>query len=114
MQHKKNSDGKIFLMKIMLTSLIIFYFILISYGCSGLYIWDIRTGELILQDDTAMPNVASYMHMDERYIAYGQNDGGVIVFDWSSRTSLEVVGSYQAHDGDVSGTHRFLRSSCGF
>ncbi|KAG0325030.1 hypothetical protein BGZ99_001127 [Dissophora globulifera] len=70
-----------------------------SFG--GLCIWDIQTGELILQDDTAMPQIASFMYMDERYIGYGQTDGGVTVFDWSSRVALEVVGTYHAHDGDV-------------
>jgi hypothetical protein len=68
----------------------------------GLYIWDLRTGELIMKDDTAMPQIASFMFMDERYIGYGQCDGAVTVFDWSSRTKLEVVGSYHAHEGDVS------------
>ncbi|KAF9105559.1 hypothetical protein BGX27_009565 [Mortierella sp. AM989] len=68
---------------------------------SGLCIWDTRTGEIILQDDTAL-ETASFMYMDDCYIAYGQCDGTVTVFDWSSRTSLEVVGSYQAHEGDVS------------
>ncbi|KAG0223502.1 hypothetical protein BGX31_008473 [Mortierella sp. GBA43] len=67
----------------------------------GLYIWDLRTGELIMKDDTAMPHIASFMYMDERYIGYGQCDGAVTVFDWSSRTKLEVVGSYHAHEGDV-------------
>ncbi|KAI7818228.1 WD40-repeat-containing domain protein [Gamsiella multidivaricata] len=70
-----------------------------SFG--GLYVWDIRTGELIMQDDTAMPQTASFMYMDECYIGYGQSDGAVTVFDWSSRTTLKVVGSYQAHEGDV-------------
>ncbi|KAI8362502.1 WD40-repeat-containing domain protein [Mortierella sp. GBAus27b] len=70
-----------------------------SFG--GLYIWDLRTGELIMKDDTAMPHIASFMYMDERYIGYGQCDGAVTVFDWSSRTKLEVVGSYHAHEGDV-------------
>lgn len=68
----------------------------------GLRVWDLRTGEQILQDDTAMPQIASFMYMDERYIGYGQNDGAVTVFDWSSRTGLEIVGNYHAHDGDVS------------
>ncbi|KAG0198418.1 hypothetical protein BGX28_008165 [Mortierella sp. GBA30] len=70
-----------------------------SFG--GLCVWDIRTGELILQDDSAMPQIASFMYMDERYIGYGQCDGIVTVFDWTSRTELEVVGTYQAHEGDV-------------
>ncbi|KAI8599805.1 WD40-repeat-containing domain protein [Dissophora ornata] len=70
-----------------------------SFG--GLCIWDTRTGDLILQDDTAMPQIASFMYMDETYIGYGQCDGAVTVFDWSSRTTLEVVGSYHAHEGDV-------------
>ncbi|KAI1310262.1 hypothetical protein EDD11_003762 [Mortierella claussenii] len=70
-----------------------------SFG--GLYIWDMRTGELILQDDAAMPQNASFMYMDENYIGYGQCDGGVTVFDWSSRTSLKIVGSHHAHEGDV-------------
>ncbi|KAF9189348.1 hypothetical protein BGZ51_009662 [Haplosporangium sp. Z 767] len=70
-----------------------------SFG--ALCIWDIRTGELILQDDSAMPAIASFMYMDERYIGYGQCDGVVTIFDWSSRKELEVVGTYQAHEGDV-------------
>ncbi|KAF9425604.1 hypothetical protein BGZ94_007388 [Podila epigama] len=70
-----------------------------SFG--ALCIWDIKSGELILQDDTAMPQIASFIYMDERYIGYGQCDGVVTVFDWSSRTSLEVVGTYHAHQGDV-------------
>ncbi|ORZ24829.1 hypothetical protein BCR41DRAFT_368655 [Lobosporangium transversale] len=74
-----------------------------SFG--GLYIWDVKTGELILQDDAAMPQNASFMYMDEKYIGYGQCDGGVTVFDWSSRTSLEVVGSHHVHEGDrIGGT----------
>ncbi|KAF8951814.1 hypothetical protein BGZ52_009589 [Haplosporangium bisporale] len=70
-----------------------------SFG--ALCIWDIKSGELILQDDTAMPQIASFIYMDERFIGYGQCDGVVTVFDWSSRTSLKVVGTYQAHEGDV-------------
>jgi IMP cyclohydrolase len=57
---------------------------------------------MILQDDQAMPQIASFIYMDECYIGYGQCDGVVTVFDWSSRTELEVVGTYQAHEGDVS------------
>lgn len=57
---------------------------------------------MILQDDEAMPQIASFIYMDERYIGYGQCDGVVTVFDWSSRTELEIVGTYQAHEGDVS------------
>ncbi|KAF9125426.1 hypothetical protein BGW39_007408 [Mortierella sp. 14UC] len=68
---------------------------------SALCIWDTTTGELILQDDYAMPQIASFIYMDEYYIGYGQCDGVVTVFDWSSRTQLEVVGTYQAHEGDV-------------
>ncbi|KAG0339293.1 hypothetical protein BG000_002418 [Podila horticola] len=70
-----------------------------SFG--ALCIWDIKSGELILQDDTAMPQIASFIYMDERFIGYGQCDGVVTVFDWSSRTSLKVIGTYQAHEGDV-------------
>ncbi|KAG0207035.1 hypothetical protein BGX33_007051 [Mortierella sp. NVP41] len=70
-----------------------------SFG--ALCIWDTTTGELILQDDQAMPQIASFIYMDECYIGYGQCDGVVTVFDWSSRTELEVVGTYQAHEGDV-------------
>ncbi|KAG0264092.1 hypothetical protein BG011_007487 [Mortierella polycephala] len=70
-----------------------------SFG--ALCIWDIRTGELILQDDSAMPAIASFIYMDECYIGYGQCDGMVTIFDWSSRKELEVVGTYQAHEGDV-------------
>lgn len=55
-----------------------------------------------MQDDTAMPQIASFIYMDERFIGYGQCDGVVTVFDWSSRASLKVVGTYQAHEGDVS------------
>ncbi|KAG0005218.1 hypothetical protein BGZ79_006138 [Entomortierella chlamydospora] len=71
-----------------------------SRSISGLCIWDTRTGELILQDDAAMPQNASFIYIDECYIGYGQSDGAVTVFDWSSRTSLKIVGSYQAHNGD--------------
>ncbi|KAF9988308.1 hypothetical protein BGZ75_009638 [Mortierella antarctica] len=67
----------------------------------GLCLWDIRTGELILQDDSAMPQIASFIFMNETYIGYGQCDGVVTIFDWSSRKELEVVGTYQAHEGDV-------------
>ncbi|KAG0376202.1 hypothetical protein BGX24_008120 [Mortierella sp. AD032] len=70
-----------------------------SFG--ALCIWDTTTGELIFQDDRAMPQIASFIYMDEHYIGYGQCDGVVTVFDWSSRTQLEVVGTYQAHEGDV-------------
>ncbi|KAF9548907.1 hypothetical protein EC957_005259 [Mortierella hygrophila] len=70
-----------------------------SFG--ALCIWDTTTGEMIFQDDEAMPQIASFIYMDERYIGYGQCDGVVTVFDWSSRTELEVVGTYQAHEGDV-------------
>ncbi|GJJ73336.1 hypothetical protein EMPS_05694 [Entomortierella parvispora] len=70
-----------------------------SFG--GLCIWDLHTGELIMQDDDAMPHIASFLYMDETYIGYGQCDGMVTVFDWSSRTHLDIVGSYQAHEGDV-------------
>ncbi|KAG0319530.1 hypothetical protein BGZ97_001984 [Linnemannia gamsii] len=70
-----------------------------SFG--ALCIWDTTTGEMILQDDQAMPQIASFIYMDECYIGYGQCDGVVTVFDWSSRTELEVVGTYQAHEGDV-------------
>lgn len=49
-----------------------------------------------------MPQIASFIYMDERFIGYGQCDGVVTVFDWSSRTSLKVIGTYQAHEGDVS------------
>ncbi|KAF9147478.1 hypothetical protein BG015_010890 [Linnemannia schmuckeri] len=70
-----------------------------SFG--ALCIWDTTTGEIILQDDQAMPQIASFIYMDESYIGYGQCDGVVTVFDWSSRTELEVVGTYQAHEGDV-------------
>ena len=49
-----------------------------------------------------MAQIASFLYMDETYIGYGQCDGMVTVFDWSSRTHLDVVGSYQAHEGDVS------------
>ncbi|KAG0344266.1 hypothetical protein BG004_004608 [Podila humilis] len=70
-----------------------------SFG--ALCIWDIKSGNLMLQDDNAMPQIASFICMDERYIGYGQCDGVVTVFDWSSRTSLKVIGTYQAHEGDV-------------
>ncbi|KAF9968370.1 hypothetical protein BGZ70_004530 [Mortierella alpina] len=70
-----------------------------SFG--GLCLWDIRTGDLILQDDSAMPQTASFIFMDETYIGYGQCDGVVTIFDWSSRKELEVVGTYHAHEGDV-------------
>ncbi|KAF9902167.1 hypothetical protein EC991_005213 [Linnemannia zychae] len=70
-----------------------------SFG--ALCIWDTTTGELVLQDDHAMPQIASFIYMDENYIGYGQCDGVVTVFDWSSRTQLDVVGTYQAHEGDV-------------
>ncbi|KAG0079443.1 hypothetical protein BGZ90_002590 [Linnemannia elongata] len=73
-----------------------------SFG--ALCIWDTTTGEMILQDDEAMPQIASFIYMDERYIGYGQCDGVVTVFDWSSRTELEVVGTYQAHEGDFTPT----------
>ena len=49
-----------------------------------------------------MPQIASFIYMDERYIGYGQCDGAVTVFDWSSRNRLEIVGNYHAHEGDVS------------
>ncbi|KAF9930768.1 hypothetical protein FBU30_011304 [Linnemannia zychae] len=70
-----------------------------SFG--ALCIWDMMTGELILQDPYAMPHIASFIYMDECYIGYGQCDGVVTIFNWSSRKELEIVGTYQAHEGDV-------------
>ncbi|KAF9975177.1 hypothetical protein BGZ73_001250 [Actinomortierella ambigua] len=70
-----------------------------SFG--ALIIWDIKTGQMVLQDNDACPNIASYMFMDERYIGYGTNDGSVTIFDWSSRSELEIAGSYHEHTGDI-------------
>lgn len=60
-----------------------------------------------------MPQIASFIYMDECYIGYGQCDGVVTVFDWSSRKELEVVGTYQAHEGDVSCSSVFFVLSDG-
>ncbi|KAG0229016.1 hypothetical protein BGW42_001837 [Actinomortierella wolfii] len=67
----------------------------------ALIVWDIKTGQVILQDNDALPQIASFMWMNEQYIGYGATDGSVTIFDWSSRSELRVAGSYQEHTGDV-------------
>ncbi|KAG0243706.1 hypothetical protein BGW41_001579 [Actinomortierella wolfii] len=67
----------------------------------ALIVWDIKTGQVILQDNDALPQIASFMWMNEQYIGYGTPDGSVTIFDWSSRSELRVAGSYQEHTGDV-------------
>ncbi|KAG0252855.1 hypothetical protein DFQ27_007809 [Actinomortierella ambigua] len=67
----------------------------------ALIIWDIKTGQVVLQDNDACPLIASWMYMDERYIGYGATDGSVTIFDWSSRSELKIAGFYQEHTGDI-------------